>query len=179
MPEALANIDWQALFVPSVPVLETIIRGTLVYLALFALLRLVLKREAGALGVTDLLVVVLIADAAQNAMANDYRSIPDGILLVATIILWSYALDWLSYRSPRFARLIQPAPLLLVQDGVMLRRNLRRELITEDELMSSLRRQGVADLSEVRRAYMEPDGRISVLRRSEDQQRDEEERRTF
>ena len=60
---------------------------------MFALLRFVLKREAGTLAITDLLVVVLIADAAQNAMADDYRSVPDGLLLVATIVFWSYALD--------------------------------------------------------------------------------------
>ncbi len=174
----MLNIDWRVLFIPSVPLLETFIRGTLVYLSLFALLRLVLKREAGALGVTDLLVVVLIADAAQNAMANAYRSITDGVLLVATIIFWSYALDWLSFRWPWFARLVEPPPLLLIRDGVMLRRNMRRELITEEELLSALRRHGVGDLSEVRRAYMEPDGRISVLR-EEGQRRGEEERKTF
>jgi len=159
------GLDWQGIFVPSISIFEILVRGTLVYLALFTLLRFVLKREAGGLGVTDLLVVVLIADAAQNAMAGGYRSIPEGILLVATIIFWSYALDWLSYRSLRFARLIQPSPLLLVKDGVMLRRNMRRELITEDELMSQLRRQGVHDIAQVKEAYMEGDGRISVLTR--------------
>lgn len=159
------GLDWQGIFVPSISIFEILVRGTLVYLALFTLLRFVLKREAGGLGVTDLLVVVLIADAAQNAMAGGYRSIPEGILLVATIIFWSYALDWLSYRSLRFARLIQPRPLLLVKDGVMLRRNMRRELITEDELMSQLRRQGVHDIAQVKEAYMEGDGRISVLTR--------------
>jgi len=73
-------------------------------LALFLLLRLVLKRQSGNMGVTDLLVIVLIADAAQNAMASDYKSVPDGLLLVSTIVFWSYALDWLSYHFPRFGR---------------------------------------------------------------------------
>jgi uncharacterized membrane protein YcaP (DUF421 family) len=159
------DIDWRVIFVPDTPLLETVVRGTVTYLALFALLRFVLKREAGELGITDLLVVVLIADAAQNAMADDYRSVPDGIVLVATIVFWSWALNWLGYRFPRFQRFVYPPALPLVRDGRLLRRNMRRELITEDELLSQLRLQGVSDLSQVEVAAIEGDGQISVIRR--------------
>jgi uncharacterized membrane protein YcaP (DUF421 family) len=157
------DINWEAIFVPQVPLLETFLRGTLVYLSLFILLRLVLKRQSGAIGITDLLVLVLIADAAQNAIAGDYRSIPDGLLLVSTIIFWAYTLDWLGYHFPQIQSLVHPPPLLLVKDGKMLRRNVRQELITEDELLSKLREQGIEDISEVKKAYMEGDGRISVI----------------
>jgi uncharacterized membrane protein YcaP (DUF421 family) len=166
---AFGPVDWNSIFVPDTPLLEIIVRGTLVYLALFALLRFVLKRQSGAVGVTDLLVVVLIADAAQNAMAHDYKSVPDGILLVAVIVGWSYALDWLGYRFPRMGRLLHPPPLLLVREGQMLRRNMRQELVTQDELMSQLREQGIDDLSKVKRACMEGDGKISVVTREGDQ----------
>ena len=115
------------------------------------------------MGITDLLVVVLIADAAQNAMSDDYRSIPDGLLLVGTIIFWSWALNWLGFRFPRIQRFVHPAPLPLVRDGRMLRKNMARELITEDELMSQLRLQGASEVSQVESALMEGDGRISVI----------------
>lgn len=85
-------VDWRSVFVPKTPLLEIVVRGTVVYLILFAMLRFG-KRQTGSLSVTDLLVLVLIADASQNAMAGDYKSVPDGILLVATIIFWSFALD--------------------------------------------------------------------------------------
>ncbi|HEX2981271.1 MAG TPA: hypothetical protein VHO48_13460, partial [Anaerolineaceae bacterium] len=104
------NIDWVKIFTPDTPILEIFVRGSVMYLALFVLLRVILKREAGTVGISDLLVVVLLADAAQNGMAGDYQSISDGILLVATIILWSYFLDWLGYRFPRIERLIHPSP---------------------------------------------------------------------
>ncbi len=159
----LFDINWVEIFLPDTPILEIFIRGTAVYLALFFMLRLVLKRQAGAVGVTDLLVIVLIADAAQNAMASDYKSLPDGILLVATIIFWSYCLDWLGYRYPRFQQFIHPPPLPLVRDGEILWRNMRKELITKSELLSQLRQQGVNDLKSVRLAYMEGDGYISVI----------------
>lgn len=151
------------MFVPSVPLLETFIRGTCTYLALFLILRVVLKRQSGALSITDMLVLVMISDAAQNAMASDYKSITDGVLLVVVIVFWSYAMDWLQFRFPTFERLVMAPPLPLVKDGQLLRRNMRRELVTEAELMSHLREQGVEGLDSVKAAMMEPDGRISVI----------------
>ncbi len=127
------------------------------------LLRLVLKRESGALGVTDLLVVVLIADAAQNAMADDYRSVPDGIVLVAVIVFWAWMLDWLGFHFRAFERFAKPPKLPLVDNGELRLDNMRQELVTREELASQLRKQGIDDLARVRVAYMEPDGNISVL----------------
>jgi uncharacterized membrane protein YcaP (DUF421 family) len=168
------DIDWSGILLPQTPLLELIVRGSITYLALFALLRLALKREAGAVGMTDLLVVVLIADAAQNAMADDYRSVSDGIVLVVTLVFWSLALNWLGFRVPAIQRLVHPPALPLVRDGRMLRRNMAQELITEDELMSQLRLQGVDDLSQVVSANMEGDGRISVIERNHEQHQSQE-----
>ncbi|MCX7094361.1 MAG: hypothetical protein NTY50_13050 [Methylobacter sp.] len=111
------NIDWKAVFLPDTPLLEIIIRGSAMYLALFILLRVILKRQSGTLGITDLLLITLLADASQNGMAGNYQSLPDGIVLVSTIIFWDYALDWLSFKSTRFQRLIEPPPLLLIKNG--------------------------------------------------------------
>jgi uncharacterized membrane protein YcaP (DUF421 family) len=160
--------DWLDVLRPETPLWEIVLRGSLIYLALFFLLRVVLKRESGTTGVSDLLVIVLIADAAQNGMADDYSTVADGVLLVAVIIGWSYLLDALAYRWPAAARAIKPSPLLLVKDGRPLRRNMRRELITEEELRGQLRQQGVADLSEVHEVRMESDGQFSVLTRDRD-----------
>jgi uncharacterized membrane protein YcaP (DUF421 family) len=164
----ICKIDWNKIFLPDTPLLEIFIRGTIMYLCIYFLLRFVLKRQAGSIGVADILVLVLISDAAQNAMAAEYHSIPDGLLLVSTIIFWSYTLDWLGYRFPRFERVLHPPPLRLVKDGRMLRRNMRRELITEQELMSQLRQEGISDLKNVKEACMEGDGRISIIRHDQD-----------
>jgi len=156
-------VDWAAVLLPATPVAEIVVRGTLTYLALFFILRVVLKRETGQVGMTDLLVVVLLADAAQNALADNYRSVPDGVLLVATIVFWNHALNWLGYRFPRIERLVHPPPLLLVKEGRILHRNMRQEMLTESELMGFLRQQGVEDIQQVKEAHMEGDGRISVI----------------
>ncbi len=161
----LIGVDWAKTLLPDTPLLEIFLRGTLVYLALFFLLRVVLKRESGGVSITDLLVIVLIADAAQNAMADDYTSIPDGLLLVATIVFWSYALNWLGYHFPRIQRFVHPPALPLIRDGRLIRQNMAKELITEEELKSQLRLQGIEDPAEVKVAYIEGDGRVSVIAR--------------
>jgi uncharacterized membrane protein YcaP (DUF421 family) len=163
------HIDWNSIFVPDTPFLEIIVRGSVMYLALTILLRIVLKRQTGTLGMTDLLLITLLADASQNAMAGEYRSLPDGIVLVATIIFWNYFFDWLTVKSEWFERLIEPPPLPLVKRGKLLRRNMRRELITEAELRGKLREQGVDDLSKVKLANIESDGQISLIQYEEKQ----------
>jgi uncharacterized membrane protein YcaP (DUF421 family) len=159
------DINWQELFSPTLPFLAVFLRGTIVYLTLFALLRFVPNRVAGTVSTADLLLVVLIANATQNALTSDYKSITDGLAVVATIVFWSYALNWLGHRFPQFQRLLRPQPLPLVKDGRLLRANMRRELLTEDELMTQVREQGVNDLAEVKEAFMEADGQISVIPR--------------
>jgi uncharacterized membrane protein YcaP (DUF421 family) len=156
-------MDWKSIFTPDVPLFEMILRGSAMYISLFILLRVVLKRQAGSLGITDLLLITLIADASQNAMAGEYKSISDGIVLVSTIIFWSFAFDWLSFKFPWFSHLIEPPPLPLIRNGKLLRRNMRRELITEEELVGHLREQGIDDVGKVKQAFMESDGHISVV----------------
>ncbi len=173
----LLAVDWERLFVPSTPILEIVLRGTIMYLFIFMLFRVVLKRGSGGLGITDLLVLVVIADAAQNAMAGNYTSITDGVFLVATIVGWDWFLDWVAFHSPAMARLIRPRKLVLIQDGKLDRRNMRKELITEEELKAKLRLQGYEDVSEVKRAYMESDGHISIVGQEKHQGEDEEEER--
>lgn len=159
-------VNWEALFIPTTPVLELIIRGTVMYLLLLAALRVLVRRHVGSMSLMDLLLMVLIADAAQNAMANEYRSITEGVILCGTLIFWNYLFDGLAYRYPAFEKLMEPAPLPVIKNGRFLRRNMRAEFITEDELLSQLRQQQVLDISDVKIARIEPDGGLSVVRRS-------------
>lgn len=159
-----SSIDWGELFGLSVPAVELIIRGTAMYWFLFIIFRFVIRRDVGAVGLADVLIVVIVADAAQNAMSGEYKSVTDGFILVATLIGWNVLLDLMSFRFEAFRRFADPPPLLLVKDGRMLKRNMRKEFLTEEELWSKLREQGVDSLEAVREAYVESDGHISVIR---------------
>ena len=161
------ELNWSEMFVPSQPLLETVIRGTATYLSLFVLLR-IFRRQTGSIGTADLLVLLLIADAAQNAMAHEYRSVTEGIVLVSTIIFWEFAIDWLSYHFPVIASWCQPKPLCLVRNGQVDHANLQSMLMTMDELLSQIRQHGIDSLAEVDHSRIEPDGHISVIPKSPD-----------
>lgn len=157
--------DWTAMFALSVAPLELFVRGSLIYLTLFLLFRFVVHRDVGGLGLSDLLVLIIIADAAQNAMAGNYRSITDGLVLIATLVGWSALLDFLSFHFRLFRRFALPRPVCLIRDGVVQAQALRRETISPEELAEMLREHEIDDIGCVRRAYLEPDGQMTVLRR--------------
>ena len=148
---------------------ELFIRGTVIYLGLVLTFRFVLRRDVGSLGVPDFLFIVLIADASQNAMAGEYKSITDGLVLVGTLVFWNIALDWLAYRSPMFQRFIEPPPLPLIKNGRWIRRNLKSQWITTDEVRSKLREHGIEDIGQVRLASLEPDGELAVRKSDADE----------
>jgi uncharacterized membrane protein YcaP (DUF421 family) len=154
------------LFQIHVPVFELMLRGTLVYWLLFCIFRFVLRRDVGAVGIADILLLVVIADAAQNAMSGGYQTITEGAILVTTIVAWNWLLDLLSFRFPAVRRFAQPHRLTLIRSGVPQRQNLRREFITMEELEQKMREQGVEKMADVKVAYLEGDGQISVIRNS-------------
>ncbi|WP_311275973.1 YetF domain-containing protein [Methylobacterium sp. WCS2018Hpa-22] len=156
-------MDWRAMIVPEHSLLEILLRGSVMYLMLFIIMRFVMKRQAGAVGLADLLVIVLIADVSQNAFSNEYKSLTEGILLVLTIVFWNYAIDWLSFRLPIFENFIVPKRLRLVADGEICWKNMRQAMITHAELMSQLRHQGIDDPACIKEASIEADGRISII----------------
>lgn len=113
----------------------------------------------------DLLLIVLVASAATNALAGDYKSITNGVVLVATIIFWSYLFNWAGHRFPAFHRLLHPTPKPLIKGGELQHDNMHREIITEEELIGKLRRRGISEVERVEEAHVETDGQISVVER--------------
>lgn len=142
------------------------LRGTLIYWLLFLIFRFILRRDVGAVGIADVLLLVIVADAAQNAMSGGYETVTEGAILIGTIVGWNWLLDLLSYHFEPVRRFAEPSRLVLIRRGAPLLRNLRREFITLEELYAKLREQGVEDMREVKAAYMESDGQISVIRNS-------------
>jgi uncharacterized membrane protein YcaP (DUF421 family) len=163
----LLQTDWSGLFRPEMSLPEVLIRGTLVYVSLCLLLRVMLKRQAGQLSLSDLLVVAIVAGVCRNPLVRDAYSIPDGLAVVVVVLAWSYALDWLSYYSPWVHKLLHPQPVVLVRDGQVIEPNLRRELMTESQLRAQLRQHGVEDLSQVAQAVLEGGGQVSVIQKTD------------
>lgn len=171
-------VDWTKLFALDANGLELFIRAAVIYGLLIVVLRVLGRRQFGSLEPPELLMIVLIADGVQNAMGDAYESITGGFIVGGTIIGLNYGLTALSYRFKPVQWLLRPPPLVLIEDGRYLRKNLRREMITREELDALLRLQGVENTSDVWRAYMEPDGELSVLRQSGEHRGRRKKRRT-
>jgi uncharacterized membrane protein YcaP (DUF421 family) len=156
-------MDWGEIFRQQSPALEIVVRGSIVYWALFLLFRFVLRRNVGSIGIADILFVVLVADAVQNSMIGDSHSLTDGIILISTLAAWNRLLDLANFHVPALRPFMEPAPLLLVREGTVLHENLRKEQITDDELEAKVRASGLQRIEEADRVYMESDGTVSVI----------------
>lgn len=163
----LLSADIAELMHFTVPPLELFLRGTIMFWFLFLIFRLILRRDIGSASITDFLFVVILGDAAQNAMIGEGSSVSDGMVLVSTLVMWNYALDYLSYRFPAIDRLVSARKLCLVREGKLQRRNMRKEFITLDELNEKIREAGIERLDQVKMMYMESDGEISIIKRDD------------
>jgi uncharacterized membrane protein YcaP (DUF421 family) len=159
------EVDWSQIFGLSESPLDAIIRGTIMYLALFVLFRVVIRRRVGAIGMSDILLTVIIADAAQSGLSGEAKSVTEALIVVGTIFFWNHLIDWLNYRVPALQGVLEPPPLALIENGRINRRNMRHEFVTMEELKAFLREKGVTDPSQVEKAYMESDGEVSVIKK--------------
>ena len=109
--------------------------------------------------------MVILGDAAQNAMTGSATSATDGMVPIATLVFWNYLLDFLSFRFPATERFTAPSPLCLVCDGRKLRRSMRREFITDAELDEKICEQGIENIASIRPMFLEADGEMSVVKK--------------
>jgi uncharacterized membrane protein YcaP (DUF421 family) len=140
-----------------------LIRTLAVYLVILVGLRLAGKREIGQMTVFDLVVLLLIANAVQNAMVGPDTSLVGGILAAIVLLAANAIVASLRLRSPRLRRLVEGTPTLLILHGEVIPEHMRREGIDEESLLAALREHGVADISGVDMAVLEIDGSISVV----------------
>jgi uncharacterized membrane protein YcaP (DUF421 family) len=163
--DAMGAVEFGQFLSFSLSPLEIIIRGTLMYWFLFLIFRFVLRRDTASAGITDILFVVLLGDAAQNAMIGSGQTVADGVALILTLVFWNYLLDYLGFRFELVSRLTDPPAILLVRNGRLQGRNLRREHLTTNEIEAKLRSEGVDDVLKVKAMYLENDGSFSVVKK--------------
>jgi len=147
----------------AIPAWDIVLRTAVIYVVILIVLRLAGKREIGQMTVFDLVVLLLIANAVQNAMVGPDTSLPGGILAAAVLVILDVVLARLRLRWPRLRRMIEGSPTLLVLHGEVLTDHLRREGLDQETLEAALREHGVADVTGVKMAVLEMDGSISVV----------------
>ena len=151
------------MFTLAIPAWNIILRTVVIYMMVLIGLRLTGKREIGQITVFDLVLLLLIANAVQNAMVGPDTSLLGGIIAAGVLLVLNSGVAWLRLRSTRLRRLIEGSPTLLILHGEIIESHLRREGLDEETLETALREHGVADLSDVEMAVLEIDGSISVV----------------
>ncbi|MDC7808745.1 DUF421 domain-containing protein [Sphingomonas koreensis] len=145
--------------------MDIVLRATVMFAFLFGLLRLMGKRELGQMTSFELVTLVVLGDLIQQAITHNDFSLTGAVLAVSTFAFWGTVLGWVSYRWPRAERWIEGAPRVLVRDGKVIETNMKRDRLTRRELESEMRIAGIARLDDVAWAILEPEGKISFIRR--------------
>ena len=151
----------------STPLFEIAFRTGLIYLALLVGLRLTGKRQAGQMTPFDFLLLLLLANAVQNAMTGPDTTLAGGLVAAATLFGLNMVVAWGVRRSSRTEQVVEGSPTILIRHGQIINSNLAREGITRDDLLRALREHGVETVEEVRSAILEVDGSVSVIKEDE------------
>jgi uncharacterized membrane protein YcaP (DUF421 family) len=142
---------------------DLVVRAVVVYFAIFFVTRIVGRRELSTMEPFDLILLIVTGDLVQQGVTQSDYSLTGALTVVATIALLTVALSFVSFKVPRLRPVLDGEPLVLVQDGEIIARNLRRERITIDELLAEARQQQLASLAQVRFAVLETNGAISFI----------------
>jgi uncharacterized membrane protein YcaP (DUF421 family) len=144
--------------------LDVALRTSIVYLALLSGLRLTGTRQLGQMGTFDLVLLLIISNAVQNAMVGPDTSLAGGLVAAGVLIAWHRVIDWWRLRSRGFAKVLAGEGIMLIHNGKILEEHCVRAGITRDELLQALREHGVSSAHDVMLAVLEADGTISVVR---------------
>lgn len=154
---------WVHLFVPSLPILEKIVRPIIIYFFLVLVFRLSGKRELVQLNPFDLVVLLTISNTVQNAIIGDDNSLAGGMIGATSLVITNYLVVRFLYDHRKLDQLVEGSPDVLIQGGKIRRHNLKRELITMAQLEAAARKQGFGALSEVDQCILEPGGTLSFI----------------
>jgi uncharacterized membrane protein YcaP (DUF421 family) len=157
------------LLIPAESIALLLLRSVVVYAFLLAALRLAGRREMAQMTSFDLVLLLVISNAVQNAMNGGDNSLAGGLASAVTLVVLNWLVGWAVYRWPRLERLVQGRPVVIATDGRLHLAAMRRELLTLSELRSALRKQGIMRVSDCKQVVLEPDGTLSAVRRDVEQ----------
>lgn len=164
MTHAILAISWPEVLWPSLSLLEKIARSGLIYVILLGLFRVVSRRELAQATLFDFLIVLLISNVVQNAMIGNDNSIMGAAIGAVTLIAMNSLLNHLTARNKRTRVLLEGKPILLLRDGNILHDKMHDRAVSRNDLLSAIRKQGIARLSDVAFAILELDGSISIIK---------------
>ncbi|MFZ1925103.1 MAG: YetF domain-containing protein [Solirubrobacteraceae bacterium] len=145
--------------------MDLVIRATVVFFFIFLVTRVVGRRELSDLEPFDFILLVVLGDLVQQGITQSDQSVTGTLTVISTIALLSVAVSWISFHSPRARLITEGEPIVLVQDGQPIERNLRRERITLGDIQEEARQAQITSIADIQWAILENDGKISCIPR--------------
>ena len=139
--------------------MDIVLRGIVVFAFLLLLTRIIGRRELSSLQPFDLILLIILGDAVQQGLTQDDYSLTGPFLAIGTIAVLQVLVSWVGYRFPKARPILEGVPIVVVQDGEVIERNLKRERLTAEEVAEEARLQNIAHLADVRFAILETNGR--------------------
>lgn len=148
--------------------MESVLRALAIYLVLMLLMRLAGKRSLANISSFDLVLLLVISEATQQALLGDDFSATTAIIVITTLVAVDRLSDYLGFRFPTFSKATESKPMILVQDGEPLKHRLRRVHVNESDILQSARQsQGLERMEQIKYAVLETSGGISIIPRSD------------
>ena len=147
--------------------MDIVLRGVAIFLFLYVLMRVIGRRELSTLEPFDLILLIVLGDAVQQGLTQDDYSLTGAFLAIGTIAMLQLSMSFLNFRFPRLRPIIDGEPIVIVQDGKPIEKNLKRERVTIEDLTAAARRQSIAKIEDVQWAVMETSGAISFIKKSD------------
>jgi uncharacterized membrane protein YcaP (DUF421 family) len=147
--------------------MDIVLRGIVIFFFLYVIMRVIGRRELSTLEPFDLILLVILGDAVQQGLTQDDYSLTGAMLAVGTIAALQVLTSYANFRFPKLRPWIDGEPLIVVQDGKPIEKNMRRERVTLDDLAEAARKQNIPHLDAVAWAVMETSGEISFIKKSD------------
>ena len=146
--------------------MDLVLRAIFLYFFVFAITRVIGRRELSELAPFDLILLIVVGDAIQQGLTQDDYSLTGAVLVVGTFAILQLITSYASFKIVRLRPLLEGEPIVIIQNGKILERNLNRERLTEDEVAEEARQQQISSLDQVEWAVLESSGKISFLTKS-------------
>ena len=147
--------------------MDIVLRGIFVFVFLYALMRMIGRRELSSLEPFDLILLIVLGDAVQQGLTQDDYSLTGAFLAIGTIAIMQVAVSYANFRFPKLRPVLDGEPIVVVQDGKPIEKNLKRERVTVEDLAAAARQQNIAKIEDVQWAVMETSGAISFIKKSD------------
>jgi uncharacterized membrane protein YcaP (DUF421 family) len=147
--------------------MDIVLRAIVLYAFVVFVMRVTGRRELSSLSAVDLVLLIVLGDAIQQGLTQSDYSVTGAVIAVSTIATMSVLTSYLSFRSPRARKVLEGLPIVVVEHGKLVERNLRRERMTEDEVAEEMRMQQIGSLDEVEWAIVESNGSMSFLKKGD------------